>query len=337
MGEIAKIKLGHGSGGKLSQELFRSHFFPHFANAYLEEVHDGAILDLDNKRVAFSTDTFVVKPLFFPGGNIGDLAINGTVNDIAMCGADPKFLSAGFILEEGFPISLLEDILRTMSEAAKKAGVLLVTGDTKVVENGSADGLYINTSGLGIVREKVDISPRNARPGDAILLNGRIAEHGIAVMTKRKGLEFESDIQSDCAALNGLIGAILETTEHVHVLRDPTRGGIAATLNEIAESGNVGIEIEENSILISEQVRAIGSILGLDPFYIANEGKVIVIVPQARADMVLQTMRSCPEGAESSIIGRVVDRHPGKVVLETAIGTRRIVDMPSGEQLPRIC
>lgn len=337
MVEDKKIKLGHGSGGKLSQDLFKEYFQPRFANEYLDEVHDGAIFSLDSGKVAFSTDTFVVNPLFFPGGNIGDLAVNGTVNDVAMCGADPRFLSAGFILEEGFEISKLETILQSMQEAAEKAGVKLVTGDTKVVENGSADGLYINTTGIGSIREGVNISPRNAKIGDVVIVNGPIAEHGIAVMTKRKGLEFDSDIKSDCASLNHLISSILDITTDVHVLRDPTRGGIAATLNEIAESANAGIEINEDDLLIDEQVKSISSILGLDPFYIANEGKVLVVIPEHYAQKVLDAMKTHPEGEQSSVIGRVVEKNPGKVILKTTIGTRRIIDMPSGEQLPRIC
>lgn len=332
-----KIRLGHGSGGKMSQELFLDLFLPKFRNRFLDEVHDGAILDLGGVRVAISTDSFVVKPLFFPGGNIGDLAINGTVNDVAMCGATPAYLSAGFILEEGFPISDLEKITLSMQKAAEKAGVMLVTGDTKVVENGSADGVFINTTGIGIVRDDLTISPKNAREGDVVLINGRIADHGIAVMTRREGLSFESDIKSDCAALNGMIADILDQSGGIRVLRDPTRGGIAATLNEIAEAASVGIELLESEIPLDEQVKAVSSLLGLDPLYIANEGKVLVVVEGAMADEVLSVMRKHPEGKESARIGRIVSTHPGRVVMETTIGTRRIVDMPAGEQLPRIC
>ncbi len=334
---MEKIKLGHGSGGRMSQELFETLFQPKFSNEYLDEAHDGAILEMANSKIAFSTDTFVVNPLFFPGGNIGDLAVNGTVNDVAMCGADPRFISAGFILEEGFPVAQLQQIVNSMQAATEKAGVLLVTGDTKVVEHGSADGVFINTSGIGIVRENLSISPKNAREGDVIIINGRIAEHGVAVMTKREGLEFESSILSDCASLNGMIGSVLDSTDDVHVLRDPTRGGVAATLNEIAQSASKGINLVENNIPLDEQVKSISSILGLDPLYIANEGKVLIIVAEKSAEKVLSIMKEFPEGRESAIIGHVTDNHPGKVVMETSIGTRRIVDMPSGEQLPRIC
>ncbi len=334
---MEKIKLAHGSGGKLSQELFQEVFQKQFDNRFLNEVHDGAILEMGGCKLAFSTDTFVVNPVFFPGGNIGDLAVNGTVNDVAMCGAKPLFLSTGFILEEGFDIDSLQIIVASMREAADKAGVMLVTGDTKVVENGSADGIFINTTGIGLVDEKVSISPRNATEGDAVILSGRIADHGIAVMSKRQGLEFETDILTDSAPLNKLVEAILETSTEVHVLRDPTRGGIAATLNEIAEAADAGILLNEESIPIDKQVKAVSSMLGLDPLYIANEGKLLAIVGKDSADEVLSVMRTYPEGSESAIIGRVVSDFNGKVVMETTIGTKRIVDMPSGEQLPRIC
>ena len=337
MKEGDRIKLGHGSGGKMSQELFENVFQPAFSNEFLNEVHDGAILELNPGRVAFSTDTFVVNPLFFPGGNIGDLAVNGTVNDVAMCGAIPQYLSVGFILEEGLPIDQLRLIVESMREAASKAGVKLVTGDTKVVEHGSADGVFINTSGVGVIPENVHISPKSAKEGDRIIINGGIAEHGVAVMTKREGLEFESSIESDCAALNHMIQAVLNEVSSVRVLRDPTRGGIAATLNEIAQSSDVGIELQESAIPIQEQVKSISAILGLDPFFIANEGKVLTVVGEQDAEKVVEIMNSFPEGKEAAIIGQVTSNNPGKVVLETSIGTRRLVDMPSGEQLPRIC
>jgi hydrogenase expression/formation protein HypE len=334
---IDTIKLGHGSGGQMSQDLFQQVFQPRFSNAFLNEVHDGAIVDLGGCRLAFSTDSFVVKPIFFPGGNIGDLAVNGTVNDVAMCGADPRYLSAGFILEEGFPMTQLQAIVDSMQQAAKKAGVILVTGDTKVVEHGSADGIFINTTGIGIVREKVAIAPTRATVGDVVIINGRIADHGIAVMTKREGMEFESGVISDCAALNKMIGCILDQIRDVHVLRDPTRGGIAATLNEIATAAKVGIVLQETAIPVDEQVKAISSLLGLDPLYIANEGKVLVFVKETDADQVLRIMKQFPEGKHATLIGKVMEKHPGRVVMETTIGTRRIVDMPAGEQLPRIC
>ncbi|MBU3914176.1 hydrogenase expression/formation protein HypE [bacterium] len=334
---MEKIKLAHGSGGKLSQELFQEVFQKQFSNRFLNEVHDGAILEIGGCKLAFSTDTFVVNPIFFPGGNIGDLAVNGTVNDIAMCGAKPMYLSAGFILEEGFDIESLKIIVASMRKAGDKAGVLLVTGDTKVVENGSADGIFINTTGIGLIYENVNISPRNATEGDAVILSGRIADHGIAVMSKRQGLEFETDILTDSAPLNKLVEAILEASNEVRVLRDPTRGGIAATLNEIAEAAGKGIFLYEESIPIDKQVKAVSSMLGLDPLYIANEGKLLAIVGKDSADKVLSVMRSRPEGRESAIIGRVVSEYKGKVVMKTTIGTKRVVDMPSGEQLPRIC
>lgn len=321
----------------MSQDLFREIFQPGFSNPFLDEVHDGAILDMGGQKLAFSTDSFVVNPIFFPGGNIGDLAVNGTVNDVAMCGADPKYLSAGFILEEGFSLDSLKLIVDSMKVAAEKAEVTLVTGDTKVVEKGSVDGVFINTSGIGLVRESVDISPTRAEVGDVVLINGRIADHGIAVMTKRQGLEFESSVVTDCAALNRMIATLLDRVEDVHVLRDPTRGGVAATLNEIASAANVGIELFEDQIPLDDQVKAISSLLGLDPFYIANEGKVLVIVKESEAETALETMKSFDEGRESSVIGRIVEKNAGKVILETSIGTRRIVDMPAGEQLPRIC
>ena len=332
-----KIKLGHGSGGNMSHELLQQIFLPEFTNKFLDEAHDGAILEIGGSRIAFSTDTFTVKPIFFPGGDIGDLAINGTVNDVAMCGADPLYLSAGFILEEGFPMEHLKRIVGSMRKAAEKAGVMLVTGDTKVVENGNADGIFINTSGVGLVRKGVSISPKRAAVGDVIIINGRIADHGIAVMTKREGLEFESSVETDSAALNHMIGAILDAVKDIHVLRDPTRGGLGATLNEITLSADVGIQLFEDRIPLSEQVKSLSSILGLDPLYIANEGKVLVFVKAGDADGVLDAMRTFPEGRECSIIGEVVSNHPGKVVIQTSIGTRRVVDMPAGEQLPRIC
>ncbi|MCP4751299.1 MAG: hydrogenase expression/formation protein HypE [Proteobacteria bacterium] len=332
-----RVLLAHGSGGKLSQDLFQQVFQPRFGNPLLDEVHDGAVFEVSGTRFAFSTDSYVVNPLFFPGGNIGDLAVNGTVNDIAMCGARPLYLSAGFILEEGFSMDELDKIVRTMQKATEKAGVLLVTGDTKVVENGAADGVFINTAGVGLIEKPVSISPRNAIEGDAVILNGRIAEHGIAVMAKREGLDFETDILSDSAPLNGLVEVILEASDRIRVLRDPTRGGIAATLNEIAEAAGVGIVLDEERIPISEQVKAVSSILGLDPLYIANEGKLLAIVGEDDSQAVLSAMREHPEGRESMIIGRVVSEYRGKVVMETTIGTKRVVDMPSGEQLPRIC
>lgn len=332
-----KVLLAHGSGGKPSAELFQQVFLPQFNNPLLAEAHDGAVFEIGGQRFAFSTDSYVVKPHIFPGGNIGDLAVNGTVNDIAMCGARPLYLSTGFILEEGFDMAELKLIVHSMQLAAVKAGVLMVTGDTKVVEKGSADGIFINTAGIGQLTGNTCISPKNARAGDVIIINGQIADHGIAVLSKREGLEFQSDIVSDTASLNHLVEAILRVAPNVHVLRDPTRGGVAATLNEIADAADVGIEIEEEQIPINEQVAAVSDMLGIDPLYIANEGKVIVFAPSHQAEQVLAAMRTYPEGEKASIIGVVTADHRKRVVLQTRIGTRRVVDMPSGDQLPRIC
>jgi len=332
-----KILLAHGSGGKASSELFQQVFLAQFNNPFLAEAHDGAILEMGGNRFAFSTDSYVVNPYLFPGGNIGDLSVNGTVNDIAMCGARPLFLSAGFILEEGFDMEDLKTIVHSMKVAADKAGVMLVTGDTKVVERGSADGIFINTAGIGQLDPGIHISPKNATEGDEIIINGAIADHGIAVMSRREGIEFDSDIISDSAALNHMVQGVLKAVPDVHVLRDPTRGGVAATLNEIAEAADVGIEIEEAQIPINEQVIAASEMLGIDPLYIANEGKVMVFAPAGDGERVLAEMKKHPEGSGASIIGRVKAEHPGRVILKTRIGTKRLVDMPAGEQLPRIC
>lgn len=336
-GKEKTILLGHGSGGKLSQELFESIFHPNFTNPLLDDVHDGAVFSVESGKLAFSTDTFVVNPLFFPGGNIGDLAVNGTINDIAMCGAVPLYLSVGFILEEGFLIQDLEKIVISMKDAADKAGVSIVTGDTKVVERGKGDGVFINTSGIGKIRPSINISPKNAKPDDVIIINGSIGDHGIAVLLEREGIEFQSEIQSDSAGLNHLISDIFEVTDQVRVLRDPTRGGVATTLNEIAQASKAGIILEEKDLPIRKDVKAACEILGLDPLYIANEGKAMLIVPESEADSVLEKMRQNPLGSESKIIGRITHEHPGRVVLKTAIGGMRIVDVLSGEQLPRIC
>ncbi len=332
-----KILLAHGSGGKPSAELFQQVFLSQFNNPYLAEAHDGAILEVDGCRFAFSTDSYVVKPHIFPGGNIGDLSVNGTVNDIAMCGARPLFLSAGFILEEGFDMGELKTIVQSMQQAAEKAGVKLVTGDTKVVEKGSADGIFINTAGIGQLDPGIFISPKNAVEGDAIIINGRIADHGIAVMSKREGIEFDSDILSDSASLNHLVQGVLKAVPDVHVLRDPTRGGVAATLNEIAEAADVGIELDEERIPIDDQVSAVSDMLGIDPLYIANEGKVMVFAPSNEAEQIVAEMKKHVEGENAAIIGMVKNDHRKRVILKTRIGTKRLVDMPSGDQLPRIC
>ncbi len=338
------IIMGHGGGGILSAELVEHLFMPAFKNETLENLGDSAVLDiaahissLSSPRLSFSTDSFVVRPLFFPGGNIGDLAINGTVNDIAMSGAQPLYLSAGFILEEGLSLEALGVIAETMGQAARQAGVLLVTGDTKVVDKGHGDGVYINTSGLGLIPEGVDIAPHRARPGDIVIISGDIGVHGVAIMSVREGLEFETTIETDSAPLNGLITAMLELSREIHVLRDPTRGGVASTLNEIAKASQVGIALDERQLPISGPVGAACEFLGLDPLYVANEGKLIAIAPPAVAEPLLERMRQHPHGTGAAIIGQATAEHPGLVVAKTGIGGSRVVDMQIGEQLPRIC
>lgn len=336
------VVLGHGGGGKLSAELVENIFLPAFANATLAGLGDSAVLELPSllqagARLAFSTDSYVVNPLFFPGGNIGDLAINGTVNDIAMSGAQPLFLSAGFIIEEGLEIATLGRIAATMGAAAQAAGVKLVTGDTKVVNRGKGDGLFINTSGIGVIPPGVNIGPQLAQPGDAVLVSGELGLHGMAIMSVREGLEFESVIASDSAPLNGLVAAMLAVTPEVHALRDPTRGGAASTLNEIAKASKVGIVLDERALPVPPAVRAACEFLGLDPLYVANEGKLIALVPAAHADAVLAAMRQHSAGQRATKIGHVTDQHPGLVVAKTGIGGTRVVDMMLGEQLPRIC
>jgi hydrogenase expression/formation protein HypE len=333
----SNIILGHGGGGKLSAELVQHLFLPAFQNEVLAHLSDSAVLELAGGRLAFSTDSFVVQPLFFPGGNIGDLAINGTVNDIAMSGAQPLFLSAGFILEEGMPLDQLGVIVQTMGAAARKAGVTLVTGDTKVVDRGHGDGVYINTSGIGLIPPGVTIAPHLAQPGDVVILSGEIGLHGIAVMSVRAGLTFETTIASDCAPLNGLVAEMLAVTQEIHVLRDPTRGGVASSLNEIAKASQVGIVLDERALPVPPAVRSACELLGLDPLYVANEGKLLAIVPAGVADALLAQMQRHPFGRHATRIGQVTERHPGMVVARTGIGGTRVVDMQVGEQLPRIC
>ncbi len=335
--EYDRVLLAHGGGGTLSRKLIQEMFFSQFGNDYLLTEHDSAMLPAGKGRVAFSTDSYVVQPIFFPGGNIGELAVNGTVNDLAMAGAIPKFISVGFIIEEGLLMEELWRIILSMRDAAQRAGVQIVTGDTKVVDKGKGDKIFINTSGIGWIPEGVNIAPQNCREGDVILVNGYIAEHGVTIMSAREGLEFETTLESDTAALNGLVAEILAASNHVHVLRDPTRGGLASALNEIASAASLGIEIKEEAVPIAEQVKGACEILGLDPLYIANEGKVLAFVPAADGPAVLKAMRSHPLGTNSAIIGRVTREHPGTVIMQTSIGSGRIVDMISGEQLPRIC
>ncbi len=327
--------IGHGGGGKLSAELVEHLFLPAFGS--LGEQRDSALVSVGGMRLAFSTDSYVVRPLFFPGGCIGDLAIHGTVNDIAMSGAQAVALSAGFILEEGIPLAVVGQVAEAMGKAAQLAGVRVVTGDTKVVDAGMADGMYINTSGFGLIPDGVDIRPSRARPGDVVIVSGPIGLHGVAVMSKREQLEFGTEIETDSAPLNGLVAAMLGASLDIHVLRDPTRGGLAASLCEIASTAGVGIEFEEVLLPIPEQVAAACSFLGLDAISIANEGKLVAIVPAEIVDVVMAAMQAHEHGREAVIIGRVTDQHPGIVVARTSLGARRVVDLPLGEQLPRIC
>ena len=331
------VLLGHGSGGKLSASLLQQIFLPAFHNPMLSRLEDQAVLGVQSGRLAFTTDSFVVKPLFFPGGDIGSLAVHGTVNDLAMGGAQPLALSAAFILEEGFSIADLRRVVDSMARAAENVGVPIVTGDTKVVERGCGDGVFINTTGIGMVADGVDLSAANARPGDRVILSGSLGDHGITILTQRQGLELEGSIESDSAPLHTLVAAILAAAGDVRVMRDPTRGGLASTLNEIAAQSHAGIAIREAALPIHEGVRGACEVLGLDPLYVANEGKLVAIVPAASAEAVLAAMRRHPLGAEAVIIGEVVERHPGLVTMHTPFGTTRIVDMLAGDQLPRIC
>jgi hydrogenase expression/formation protein HypE len=331
------VLLGHGSGGKLSAALLQQIFLPAFRNPLLSRLEDQAVLSVESGRLAFTTDSFVVKPLFFPGGDIGSLAVHGTVNDLAMGGAQPLALSAAFILEEGFPMADLRRVVDSMARAAQNVCVPIVTGDTKVVERGCGDGVFINTTGLGVVAAGVDLSAANARPGDAVILSGSLGDHGITILTQRRGLELEGAIQSDSAPLHTLVAAILAAAGDVRAMRDPTRGGLASTLNEIAVQSHAGIAIRETALPIHDGVRGACEVLGLDPLYVANEGKLVAIVPAASAEAVLAAMRRHPLGAEAAIIGEVVERHPGLVTMHTPFGTTRIVDMLPGDQLPRIC
>jgi hydrogenase expression/formation protein HypE len=332
-----KILLSHGSGGKQTNKLISDLFLKYFNNSIINEMNDAAQLTLEGNRIAFTTDSFVVNPIFFNGGNIGKLAICGTVNDIAVSGAKPLFLSSAFIIEEGFEISKLEEIVKAMAEEAEKAGVKIVAGDTKVVENGSADGIFINTTGIGIIRDDVNIKASNAKAGDVVIVNGTLGDHGITIMCERNGLGFDGDIQSDCASLNGLIDSMLEVSTDIHVLRDATRGGVAAVLNEIAEASNVSIKLSEKSIPVKDEILGVCEFLGLDPLYIANEGKICAFVPEEHAAEVLEAMKKHPLGTNSSIIGKVVEDSSNRVYIDTVVGGQRIVDMPSGQQLPRIC
>jgi hydrogenase expression/formation protein HypE len=337
------VLLAHGSGGTLGHALVSELFLKHLGNPALNALEDATLLDLlgihcgSGARLAFTTDSYVVQPLFFPGGDIGKLAVCGTINDLAMRGATPLYLSAGFILEEGLSLTELERVAASMAATAREAGVAIVTGDTKVVERGSADGLFINTAGIGVVPAGVHISASAARPGDAVLLSGAVGDHGLAVMTQREGLRLEGALSSDCAPLHTLVRDMLCAAPDIHVLRDPTRGGLATTLNELAGQSGVGIEIDEAAVPVHESVSAASELLGLDPLYVANEGKLVAMVPEPSALTVLEAMRAHPYGREAALIGRVVPEHAGRVVLHTLLGTRRVLTMLAGEQLPRIC
>ena len=335
--KTGKILLDHGSGGKMSHRLISDVMVPYFDNPILSRLNDSAVFDIQGKRLAFSTDSYVVDPIFFPGGNIGDLAVNGTVNDIAMCGATPLYLSIGLIMEEGLPLEDLNLILQSMKDAAERAEVAIVTGDTKVVPKGAADKIFINTSGVGTIPEEVDICGSNAKPGDQIIISGTVADHGVAVLTQREGLTFHSSIESDTAPLNHMVARMLSKTNHIHVLRDPTRGGVATTLNEIALGSGVGIRLYEDKIPVKDEVKGICELLGMDPLYLANEGILLAFVKADLADEVLTAIKEEDIGNDACIVGEVVSDFPGQVFMETHIGGTRIVDMLSGNPLPRIC
>jgi len=334
------IVMGHGAGGKMMNDLIQHLFASEFHNDLLAQLGDSTAIEFSaesGQRLAFSTDSFVVSPLFFPGGDIGELAVNGTVNDLAMSGAKPLFLSAGFILEEGLKMETLGRISASMANACQQARVQIATGDTKVVEKGHGDGVYINTTGIGLIPAGVDIGPTNAKPGDAILLSGTLGDHGIAIMSVREGLQFESQIKSDTAPLNGLVEEMLNTSKDIHCLRDATRGGLSAVLNELAVASKVGVEFEEAKVPVNPAVSAACEMLGLDPFYIANEGKLVAFAPEAQAEEILAVMQKHNYGKDAAIIGHVTEEHPGMVVAKTIIGSSRVVDLPAGELLPRIC
>ena len=332
-----RILLAHGSGGELSHELVASLFVKAFRNPFLDPLDDTAVVKVEGTRLAFTTDSYVVTPLFFPGGDIGKLAVCGTVNDLSMSGARPLFLSAGFIIEEGFSLESLEKIVSSMKGTAGLAGVQIVTGDTKVVNRGGADGIFINTAGIGSIPEGVNISGSLARPGDRVLLSGSIGDHGVAILSSREGLRFSTALQSDCAPLNGLVAGMLETSLKIRCLRDPTRGGLSSTLNELARQSNVGIWVDETRIPIKEEVRGACELLGFDPFILANEGKLVAIVAEEVAEAILKRMKAHPLGRDAALIGEVREEPRGKVLLRTSIGSTRIVDMMVGEPLPRIC
>jgi len=331
------VELAHGGGGTKTAKLIETVFAPAFRNPYLEPLGDGALVGVGRERLAFTTDSFVVKPAFFPGGDIGSLAVHGTVNDLAMCGAEPLYLSAGYLLEEGFPLADLERVVRSMAAACTRAGVLLVTGDTKVVDRGKGDGIYINTSGIGRVRDGVSVGPTRAEAGDAVIVSGPVGDHGIAVMAARDGIDFETALVSDSAPVVAPVMALLDAVPDTHVLRDPTRGGLATALCEIARASHVGIRLEEAGIPVREEVRGACELLGLDPLYVACEGRFLAILPGASAAAALAAIRREPGGEEARRIGTVSAEDAGRVVLRTRIGSQRLLERLSGEQLPRIC
>ena len=332
-----QILLGHGSGGTLSAELMREIFLPSFSNPVLDCLDDQAVVTINGARLAVTTDSFVVKPLFFKGGDIGSLSVHGTVNDLAMGGATPLYLTVAFILEEGLPTETLRRVVASLARAAEAACVRVITGDTKVVEKGSGDGLFINTTGIGVVPDGVHLSANQARPGDRVILSGSIGEHGIAILAEREGLEFESPVESDSAALHTLVAAMLAAARGIRCLRDPTRGGVSSTLNEIAQQSQVSIRLDERAITVRPEVEGACELLGLDPLYVANEGKLVAIVAPEDAAPLLEAMRRHPLGAGAQIIGSVTEGNPGMVTMRTVLGTSRMVDMLAGDQLPRIC
>jgi len=335
--DYPSVTLAHGGGGKLMHQLLEKMVLPAFKNDLLESRHDGAVFPIGNARLAFTTDSYVVRPLFFPGGDIGSLAVNGTVNDLAMCGARPLYLSCGMILEEGLPMETLWAVVQSLKRSSEVAGVQLVTGDTKVVDKGKGDGVFLNTAGIGVIEHGLKIAPTSVREGDAVLLSGDVGRHGIAIMATREGLEFESTIESDCAPLHGSVSRMIEAGLDVHCLRDLTRGGLGTTLIEIAEASRLQVAIEETKIAVRDDVAGACEVLGFDPIYLANEGRMVVFVPQKEADRALEILRTGPGGEFASQIGTVKTDAPGLVTLKSRIGTTRIVDMLSGEQLPRIC
>ena len=337
LSDYPRVLLAHGGGGRLTQHLIEKMLYPSFENRLLEPLHDGAVLSLNSARLAFTTDSYVVRPPFFPGGDIGCLSVNGTANDLAMCGARPLFISCGLILEEGLPMDDLWRVIVSIREAAAEAGVQVVTGDTKVVEKGKGDGIFINTSGIGTVLPRLDVGPHLLRPGDEIVISGPIGLHGIAIMALREGIDLETEIRSDTAPVYPLVEALAEAGLDIHMLRDPTRGGVSSALNEMAKRGGVGILLDEEALPIPSEVQGVCEILGLDPLYVANEGNFLAVVAEGQGTHALETVRQHPLGAQARLIGQVVGEHAGVVVMRTKIGGERVVDMMSGEQLPRIC